>query len=164
MKRQHAIVLGLATGSLVVGGPATAAVIGTASLDHARTLSVLDVRQASSYLDLGKKAQGNFDPSPGDTYFFRSQLRNVAGTNVVGRFVSSCTALLGTEFHCAGTIMISGGTLELATTVYFASSAPIHSAITGGTGRYRNVGGDVTITATSTAGTSKLVARLLPIK
>jgi hypothetical protein len=123
----------------------------------------VDVRVQVRYLDLGRRAQGDFDPSPGDTFFFRNRLRNSADTETIGWFVSKCTALIGTRFKCSGTLLLPRGTVELAGTPDFAAGGPIVSAVVGGTGRFRNVGGQAKITATETPGTSRLVVRLKAI-
>lgn len=123
-------------------------------------LRFLDVREQVEFLDVAPAATSEFDPSPGDTFFFSSVLRNAAGASDVGRFESKCTALIGTVFKCAGTLLLTRGTIELAATVDFAVGDPIVAAVTGGTGRFFSVGGEAVITATDVDGTSTLVAQL----
>lgn len=124
------------------------------------TLRFLDVRQQVEYVDLDPAATGDFDPSPGDTFVFSNLLRNAHDTRDVGRFVAKCVALIGTEFKCAGTLMLPRGTIELASAVDFASSDPIVASVVGGTGRYEGAGGTAVFTSTETAGTSRLVVSL----
>lgn len=125
-----------------------------------QVLRFLDVQEQVEFLDVEPEATSEFDPSPGDTFFFSSLLRNAAGTRDVGRFESKCTALIGTVFKCAGTLLLSRGSIELAATVDFAVGDPIVSAVTGGTGRFIAVGGETVITATDVEGTSTLVVQL----
>lgn len=154
-------------GVLVTGLVATSAAMSMADPSAGRraetTLRFLDVRQQTKFLDLGAPAQGDFDPSPGDTFFFESDLRNPADTKSRGSFVSRCTAVIGTQFHCVGTLMLDGGNVELATTTDFASSEPITAAVVGGTRAYDNVGGQAKIISTDTEGTSKLVLNLVSL-
>jgi hypothetical protein len=129
-----------------------------------KVLRFLDVRGSVEYLDLGEPAQGDFDPTPGDTFFFNNTLRNAADTEDVGRFVSKCVALFGSDFKCSGTLLLQQGTIELAATPDFAAAPPIKSAVIGGTRRFRNVAGQATITPTEIEGTSRLVVELIAIQ
>ena len=158
MRRWMVLVAGVVALGLIAGG------VSVAGSDYergrGRVLRFLDVSGEVEYLDLGPPAEGDFDPSPGDTFFFSNTLRNLADTKTKGRFVSKCTALIGTEFRCLGTLMLEQGNIELATTVDFAAEEPLVAAVTGGTGKYRGVGGEATITPTETEGVSKLVVKL----
>jgi hypothetical protein len=147
---------------LVIGGIAVAS--SREGIRRDTVLRLLDVSGESEYLDLGEPAQGDFDPSPGDTFFFNNTLRNAGDTRTVGRFPSKCVALFGTEFKCSGTLFLERGTIELAATPDFASADPIRAAVIGGTGAYRNVGGQATITPTDVEGTSRLVVELEAIR
>jgi hypothetical protein len=162
MKQWLAAVAAILAGVLVIGGIALAS-----SRDGIRqdtVLRFLDVSGQSKYLDLGRRARSDFDPSPGDTFFFNNTLRNRADTRTLGRFTSKCVALFGTEFKCAGTLLLRDGTIELAATVDFASADPIRAAVAGGTRGFRNVGGNATITPTGEEGTSNLLVELVAIK
>ena len=144
----------LAIGSVSLASSASGRMVGE------ERLQFLDVRNQVEFLDLGRQARSEFDPSPGDTFFFSNTLRNLGDTKTLGRFVSKCTALIGTEFKCAGTLLLRRGTVELATTADFASDAPIVAAVVGGTGRYDDVGGEATITPTGVEGRSRLTLEL----
>jgi hypothetical protein len=126
-----------------------------ATLDDSKTLRLLDVSDIFTYVDGGEPGEG-----PGDVLLFDNQLRQLGG-EPAGRFVSVCTHVAGAKFKCAGTLKLDNGTIELAATPNFAAQGPIRAAVTGGTGSYRNVGGDATITSTQTAGTSRLTVRLI---
>jgi hypothetical protein len=162
MRRFYVSIAATSIVALVISGIAIAS-----SGDGIRrdvVLRFLDVSGDVEYLDLGEPAQGEFDPSPGDTFFFNNTLRNAANTRTVGRFPSKCVALFGTEFKCSGTLLLGEGTIELSATVDFAAEDPIRSAVTGGTRGFRNVGGDATITPTEVEGTSELVVKLVAIR
>lgn len=148
-----------ATALLLVGTLAGASQEGR---DRTEVLRFLDVRQNSEFLDTG---QVGGDPTAGDTYFFDSALRNVdhgdaASRGRMGRFVSLCTVLFGSQVKCSGSLLLRGGTIEISGAPDLAADAPIVAAVTGGTGRYAGVGGTATITATEVEGTSTLVVEL----
>jgi hypothetical protein len=141
---------------------AGAALVGTASADtgetrrdDSTTLRLLDVSDVFTYVDGGAPGEG-----PGDVLLFNNQLKQLGGAPA-GRFLSVCTQVADANFKCAGTLKLDAGTIELAATPDFAAAGSIKAAVVGGTGRYRNVGGEATITPTQTAGTSRLVVRLL---
>lgn len=162
MRPRHVVISLLTVSVLTVAGVAVGAGRDS-SLERDRVIRLLDVAGQVRYLDLGQPAQGDFDPSPGDAFFFANQLWRADGSERIGRFVSTCVAMIGTEFKCSGTLMLPNGTVELGATVDFAAGDPIRSAVLGGTQRFRNVGGDLTITPTATEGTSKIVLQLIAI-
>lgn len=149
--------------SLAVALAGIAVAGSRAGIERDVKLRFLDVRGQVEFLDLDPQAESEFDPSPGDTFFFANTLRDAADTRDVGRFLSKCVALFGTEFKCSGTLLLPEGTIELAATPDFASGDPIKGAVIGGTRRYLNVGGQFTITATGTEGVSELVVKLIAI-
>lgn len=125
-------------------------------------LTFVDVRQQTEFLDTG---QVGGDPSSGDTYFFDSALHvadhgDAASRGPMGRFVSLCTVLFGSQVKCAGSLLLRDGTIEIAGAPDFAADAPIVAAVTGGTGRYARAAGTATITGTEVEGTSMLVIEL----
>ncbi|HXF35694.1 MAG TPA: hypothetical protein VNO17_00765 [Actinomycetota bacterium] len=148
-------------GAVLVVAVAVVAVGSTlAGAQDAEVLRFLDVRGEVHYLDEDPLSTSEFDPSPGDAFTFDNTLRNLADTRDVGRFVSRCWALFGTEFKCAGTLLLRRGTIELAASVDFAAP-PFVASVVGGTGRYLGAAGQATITPTETEGTSRLVVRLV---
>lgn len=115
-----------------------------------------DVEGDTTALDVGEP--GN---SPGDTLFFDNSLRDSSDSTTVGRFVSRCTQVTDSAYHCQGTLLLDGSQLDLATTTEFRGAAGIVASVVGGTGQYAGVGGEARITPTSAPGTSRLVVRLL---
>lgn len=118
-------------------------------------LRFLDVQGTTADLDVGDPGS-----SPGDTLFFDNTLRDRRDTQTLGRFVSRCTQVTGTDFHCQGSLLLEGATIELATTTDFDDPGGIVAAVVGGTGRYQGASGEARISPTATAGTSQLVVHL----
>jgi hypothetical protein len=118
------------------------------------TLRFRDIRGPVSTLDVGPSGA-----SVGDTLFFDNKLWNPSATTLLGRFVSRCTTVTATEYHCQGSLLLSEGSLEVATTTDF--SAPIVAAVIGGTGAHEGATGEARISPTRTEGTSKLVVHLV---
>jgi len=156
------LVITLTLVAVLAGGVSLANALGN-RLERERVLRFIDVRQQVDYLDVGRPAEGDFDPSPGDTFFFSNALRHPNTHDRAGSFLSRCTALIGTEFHCAGTLRLPRGTVELAATVDFAEGGTIVSSVVGGTRHFLNTGGQARIVPTSTSGRSRLIVRLIPI-
>ena len=125
-------------------------------------LRFLDQRTETEFLDLDR--QGG-DPSPGDAYYFGSTLRYTYDHRLVdgadaGRFLSTCVFVAGAQVKCSGALLLSRGTIEIAGTPDLSSADPITAAVVGGTGKYLDVSGEVTITPTTDENVSLLVARL----
>lgn len=159
MRHRLLVLLVVFAAGAVAGG--TALATGNApKIPHDMTLRFLDVREEVQFLDVDPQGNGF---SVGDTFFFNNSLKDPEGNRTLGRFVSKCVALIGTEFKCSGTLMLDRGTIEMVATPDFASEGPIVPAVIGGTGRYRNVGGQATITPTEKEGESNLVVELLAL-
>jgi hypothetical protein len=87
--------------------------------------------------------------SPGDTFFFQNQLRNLDLTKQLGRFNSSCVLEnVDTRMNrCTGTVFLEDGTVELATRVKFTDTLKsVRIAVIGGTRAYDNVVGQALLT------------------
>jgi hypothetical protein len=119
----------------------------------AASLRFMDIRDQSYELDVGERGA-----SPGDTLFFNNLLRGREDGRDAGRFASRCSRLPGDLFHCQGTLLLSGSTIEVATTTDLA--APITASVTGGTGAYEAAAGQVRITPTANPGRSRLDVHL----
>jgi len=125
-------------------------------------LRYVDVRTDTAFLDLGRRGGA---PSPGDAYSFRSTLRNVFTEDAItrpslGELVSTCTVLFGTHAKCAGSLLLSDGTVEIAGTPDLSAPGPIVAVVIGGTGRYASARGVATFTPTADRDESRLVVRL----
>jgi hypothetical protein len=85
-------------------------------------------------------------------------VKNAAGDRV-GTLNVVCEVVLGHKLMCNGIYRLPGGTITgTAQDVQSESgTAPVHIAITGGTGRYDNVRGQITSTPTGDTATQSVV-------
>ena len=97
-----------------------------------QTLEMLHIEDGFKLLDVGRPWKGELDPSPGDTAFLRYELREPEDTQTLGEIVSKCVATSGTEFKCAGTVFLEGGTVEVVS-IRLGGRIPVHE---GGSGRH----------------------------
>ena len=74
-----------------------------------RTIVVIEKTTFQKFLDLGKPG-----PTPGDEFFFASQIWNTAQTDRIGSNHGYCVVENPPVAHCAGTVRLDGGTLEYA--------------------------------------------------
>jgi hypothetical protein len=127
--------------ALLVG--VVAAAIGGVSLARAgsdgRTITVTDVTTGSRIVNISHTQHG----APGDQAIFRSVLKNAQGRKV-GSSTVVCELVLGKQLLCNGVFRLPGGTLTGTAMVPASESsmAPVHIAITGGTGRYAGATGE----------------------
>ena len=87
--------------------------------------------------------------SPGDTFFAQSELRNFDLTNQLGRYASACVLeTVDTRLnHCTATVSLSNGKVELSGRFLFRDTLQtFRLAVVGGSGTYKNVVGQATIT------------------
>jgi hypothetical protein len=126
--------------ALVAG--AVAAALGGVSLARAgsgdRTLTVTEVQTGATFVSISHTQQG----APGDQAIFRSALKNADGKRI-GFSTVICEIVLGAKLQCNGVYHLPGGTLTGTALVPESetSTAPVHIAITGGTGRYDQASG-----------------------
>jgi hypothetical protein len=127
----------LATVSIASAAPQTA--------EHPKTqvLHFIGHQTSLELIDLGKKGD-----SPGDQAVeTETLLQN--GTRI-GRDVLSCVAITvsaqGIDALCHGALILRGGQIQFQGETTFAT--PFTVAVTGGTGRYQNVGGQLTVERT----------------
>jgi hypothetical protein len=134
--------------ALVAG--AVAAALGGVSLARAgggdRTMTVTEVQRGATFVDISHTQNG----APGDQAVFRSVIKNAKGERI-GTSDVICEEVLGHRLLCNGVYHLPGGMLTGTTVIAAdeASTATIHVAITGGTGRYDQASGQVTTTPKS---------------
>jgi hypothetical protein len=131
---------------IAVALAATVAITGGALGSNASTggttkLRLLDVSDKFEFVDVGRPATGEGDFSPGDMLIFENILRNARGTRDVGDFISNCTMSVPPMALCRGTLWLEDGKIELSSAVNFADADIIHTAVTGGTARYKTARG-----------------------
>jgi hypothetical protein len=104
----------------------------------ATVLTVLEVEQNSSFVDVGDPGE-----SPGDYFLFESKLFRPGTDTAVGRDAGRCTLGFRTVMcEASGTIFHQG---KLAVSGAFFSDTDARLPIIGGTGVYRNAGGTLTV-------------------
>ena len=130
--------------ALVAG--AVAAALGGVSLARAgsgdRTLTVTEVQTGATFVNVSHMQQGG----PGDQAIFRSALKNADGRRI-GFSMVICEIVLGNKLQCNGVYHLPGGTLTGTALIPASetSTAPVHIAITGGTGRYDQASGQAVV-------------------
>ena len=122
-------------------------------IEKKKVLTFVDVTVAEDFLDVGRQAQGEFDVSPGDAFFFHDELWNRGETEKKGTLDGKCEFLVSPtpeaqNARCVATVKLREGTIELVQGLTFEEEGPgvFSVAIVGGTERYKNVVGEGTIT------------------
>lgn len=127
-------------------------------------VSLLSVQQGGSLIDVDQS--GGQGPTLGDEFIFTDGLYQWAGGKRgkrVGTTHGIATITSPTTAFFTGTIFLPGGLIQGAG--YFRFTARVEKIIVlGGTGRYRNAGGEVTITKLGGENSEKssFVVRLVP--
>ena len=131
-------------------------------LEKKKVLTFVDVTVSEDFLDVGPQAEGEFEPSPGDTFFFHDELWNRRETKKVGTLDGKCTFLIEANLYCVATVKLAHGTIQVAQllTVAEEGSPTFVVAITGGTERYKNVVGQGEITEGFEGQENKALLRL----
>jgi hypothetical protein len=147
-----ALALGVITAAAVSGASAQATTHqaaaptdGSRSHQHLQVLRFIDKVDSNSNTDIDLGVPG---PSAGDQQVFRDGLfqngRRIGTSNGVGEVVTLTATTLTAQV--VSTAILPGGNLtsQLAFTEILADGPPkvLHSAITGGTGTYRNARGE----------------------
>jgi hypothetical protein len=145
---------------------ATVAITGSAlgssaSIGGTKKLRLLDVSDKFEFVDVGRPAAGEGDFSPGDMLIFENILRNARNGKDVGNFISNCTMSVPPLALCRGTLWLEDGKIELSTAVDFADADIIHSAVTGGTGRYKTARGQAILGEEVSEGVRELKVELV---
>jgi hypothetical protein len=127
-----------------------AAAVGGISLARAggsdRTMTITDRQVSATFVSVTHSPQG----APGDEAIFRSVELNASGKKI-GWSSVICTIVFGGKLQCNGVYTLPGGTVTGTALVAQSqtSTAPVHVAITGGTGRYDGARGQATTTPES---------------
>ena len=143
------IVPGLVAAGVAVGiaGVSSAADSGDGDADRADALRArIGIVTSLTKVDTDQ----NHRDSVGDLLVFRIDVKDADETETLGTGHSVCTAteIRGTALtaHCTGTTEFGDGTLEIAGLLHTDTTSD-RFAITGGTGRYDDADGQVTLTA-----------------
>lgn len=110
-----------------------------ADRDGSRVLTFLEVEDRVADVDVGAPGE-----SPGDYFLFENRLLSADGSRLLGRDSGRCMINIRT-FTCDATARIFGkGKIVVSGTFFAENDARI--AITGGTGRFDEAGGQLTVT------------------
>src|SRR5690242_9767137 len=103
-----------------------------------RTMTITEKQVNATFVSVTHSPQG----APGDEAIFRSLVMNASG-HKIGSSSVICTIVFGGKLQCNGMYTLPGGTLTGTALVPQSqtSTAPVHVAITGGTGRYDGASG-----------------------
>jgi hypothetical protein len=148
MKRINHIAARVLATAVVAG--VVAAAIGGISMARAgsgdRTFTVTEAQTGASFVNISHTPQG----APGDQVIFRSVVRNAKGARI-GSSSVVCGIVLSGKLQCTGVYRLPGGTLTGTALLSQSetSTAPVHVAITGGTGRYDHASGQAVSTPRS---------------
>jgi hypothetical protein len=136
-------VLGSVIGLAALGwgvGPATASSAASHEATGTASFQVTAIDTEQSFLDLG--ASGT---SLGDQIIFSGKL--MRGKTVVGHQDGVCTVTSVTraKAQCIATYSFGGSQITAQTLISLGGSAPYLVAVTGGTGRYNSVEGQIRV-------------------
>lgn len=136
MRKFGAIAAGLAVVA-AMGSGVRAADAGAGAAPE--TIHVVEKVVESTLLDLGTSG-----PSQGDGLILRGRLFDEAGEKV-GADGQSCTQTSASgQFHCSLTLRLPGGQIATQGLLRIAETSSVHTlAITGGTGEFAGVGGQI---------------------
>jgi hypothetical protein len=146
MRKWVATLAGLACLVGVIGG--TVVANARTSITSPESFTVIGTQTKGKGVDVGKKG-----PSPGDSFFFVEQLTDEEGADV-GKARIECTQHVGPWAICTGTFDITDrGEIVGAGMVPFGPNVdmPLFDVpVTGGTGDFANVRGEVHVEPTET--------------
>ena len=152
--RRSSLVVGLGVVAVVVGGAVSASAAPTATpATTAATAATAAARSTVLRFDIAfRPFQENFvdvgtpGPGVGDMLVFQDRILDHGRQVGVEGGTCTITALLaGGHFqtHCVGTVSLRAGQIAFQGLVTDAPDK--HMAVVGGTGRYRDAGGELTI-------------------
>lgn len=141
----------VAAGVAIWAGPALAAGLAEpkTSTEHGMTVMTLDDTETSShFLPLGSDSSEDEFPTtppvPGDAFVFTDDLRQDGV--LVGTDTGKCTIVSGTSAHCSVVVTFAGGTVTVSgPTTFTEDGEPFSLPLTGGTGAYEGITGNVTV-------------------
>jgi len=121
----------------------------SASTSAGKTIKVVERAETDAVIDLG--ASGD---SIGDMLAFGNDIYNASNTKKIGRDEGSCIRTNpGLAWECSWTTILSHGSLTVSGPFY-DDLRDSQLAITGGTGRYRNARGTMTLHARDELGSA----------
>lgn len=149
MRSKRNLVVGLLVGAAAVVALGSVAVAGgdkgKGNDRHAMKVTVVERATTDTAVDNGLPGD-----SIGDTLAFGNQLFDKTNTKLVGTDQGSCVrTIVGVAFECSWTNSLKGGQIVVQGPFLDAGDSVL--AITGGTGRYRDVTGTMDLHAIDAA-------------
>ncbi len=157
--RGKSIIVGAAAVFALIAGTSVAVATSTSSnITRAETLRFNGQQTSFALADVNR----NHRPDPAETFALVDTLRE-GGTSVVGQIFVSCTVVTTKKLECTFTLDLRDGKISGNGDVPFPTlpGDPFIVPVTGGSGRYLNVGGFAQTTL-GRNGASTLVVHLLP--
>jgi len=157
MKRTLLVAGGVVATLVLLATIAFGATTAAPRLHQGRTITVIEHPTTDKVVDTGAP-----DDSPGDLLTFRNKLYNAGDTTIIGRDQGGCTRIspaLGT-WQCAWTNVLEGGQIEVSGP--FSDGHNTVLAVTGGTGRFQNVRGEMELKAIAGGTKFAFVFHLIP--
>jgi hypothetical protein len=156
------VATGLAAIALAATGDAPASSQPSPTTAQTEVLRFLEVEDKVEFIDVGEPAQSDEDVGPGDMVVEENILRNTTNTRTLGESRMTCQNLVTPGvLHCNGTAILRDGTIEIAGTVDFTREQPRPlPAVTGGTGRFKNVAGQLKVALEVRPGTDEFTFEL----
>jgi allene oxide cyclase-like protein len=146
LKRFTAIATAAALAALIVG--AVSAASSSSRGSDGRDFTALDTTVKETDIDVDNSNSFTI----GDEFIEHDVLKNRAGTKTIGSLDAICTFTDVSDenqtVHCVATVKLRGGTLEVAGLLNFSEETG-HVAITGGTSRYDDAHGQLSLRAVS---------------
>jgi hypothetical protein len=125
-----------------VAGGSGAAKVTAVGGKHVQHLVLFARTVREDFVDVGAPGE-----STGDSIFFEEVLRNAARTRNVGQSAVECRVGIRT-FNCAGTLLLFGQGKITAEGAFFSERDSV-IPVTGGTGTFAGVGGQLMVTDVS---------------
>jgi hypothetical protein len=117
--------------------------LASASANHGSSknrLVFIEKSTAGTFVDVDKSGS---DPTVGDVFVFQSDLLDAATNAKVGTVEGHCTIITESLSDCDASGILAGGQIRVSGA---STDADVNMlAVTGGTGIYRNVSGQITI-------------------
>jgi hypothetical protein len=128
--------------ALAIGGVSIADAGGNHATNHTFTLKEVD--NQSAFVSISHTKNGK----PGDEFLFHANFWSSSGHHLVATANVVCTLVFNGNANCVGTAVFTGGGTLAVSALSPVSSGVTHVAITGGTGRFAKVRGQMTSTST----------------
>jgi hypothetical protein len=157
MKRILLVISAISAVLVLVASIVAGASTSEPRIHQARTIRVIEHATTDRFVDIGKEG-----PSPGDQLTFRNKLYDETDTSIVGHDQGGCVLIspaLG-RWQCSFTSFLRGGQVNVEGPFFDTSDTVL--AVTGGTGTFQNVRGEMDLRAKAGGTKFLFVFHLIP--